>query len=158
MSTATIGAVGIITVNYDKSLKDMIAAGMYDWVNSDITANRFPLERGGTTNFCPKLFDFGPHISSEDAIEAMSKDKFRPGGHAHGLAYGATFPDEQQRSRIACLGSSALMLGHRHVLYLDGDATERRVNLHDWHRGWTGRWCLLGVREVTGAFGRCYAL
>jgi hypothetical protein len=46
MDTATIGDL-IIAVDYGMSLRDMIAAGKYDWVNPSITAERFPVEGTG---------------------------------------------------------------------------------------------------------------
>jgi len=46
MTTETIDALGIITVDYGKSLHDMIAAGTYNWVDPAITPCRFPVEGG----------------------------------------------------------------------------------------------------------------
>jgi hypothetical protein len=41
-------STSLITVDYGNSLQAMIAAGKYDWVNSGITAKRFPVEGTGT--------------------------------------------------------------------------------------------------------------
>jgi hypothetical protein len=52
-------------------------------------------------------------MSSEDAVAAMKKEKFTPGTHVHGLAFGAAFPEEQRKYQIACLGSFARVRGSR---------------------------------------------
>ena len=45
-------STSLITVDYGNSLQAMIAAGKYDWVNSGITAKRFPVEGTGTPCAC----------------------------------------------------------------------------------------------------------
>jgi hypothetical protein len=83
----------------------MIAAGKYDWVNPNITADKFPFQGTAKKTFCTKLFAFDHSISSEDAVAATRKENFTPPNHVHGLAFGATFPDEQRNYSIPCLGS-----------------------------------------------------
>jgi hypothetical protein len=150
MNTETIDAIGVIAIDYGKSLQAMIAAGKYDWVNSNITADKFPIEGTGVKKFRTKLFDFGRYISSEDAVDAMKKEKFDPATHVHGFAFGAAFPDEQRKYPIACLGSSAQVYGLRFVVCLRrGDAT-RYLGLRGWDDDWYDRWRFLGVQEVSG--------
>jgi hypothetical protein len=149
MSTETIGALGIITVDYGQSLRAMIAAGNYDWKNDAITADKFPVEGAGKKKFRNKIFHFNRDISSENAVAAMKKEKFLPGTHVHGLAFGATFPDEQRKYPIACLGSSAQVRGYRVVVDLDGDGAKRSLHLDRWDVGWRGHWRFLGVQEVS---------
>jgi hypothetical protein len=140
---------GVLAVDYGKALADMISAGKYEWKNSDITAARFPVEGTGTKNFRTKLFHFGRHISSEDAVAAMETENFMPATHVHGLAFGATFPDEQRKYPIACLGSYAWVSGHRYVVCLSRVGGVRYLDLCDWYGGWVGRWRFLGVQEVS---------
>jgi hypothetical protein len=97
MNTDTIAAL-TIAVDFDTSLPNMIAAGKYDWVNPDITPDKFPVEGTGKKTFRTKLFDFGRSISSEDAVAAMKKETFTPATHVHALAFGAAFPEEQRKS------------------------------------------------------------
>jgi hypothetical protein len=85
----------VIAVEFYTSLLNMIAAGHYDWVNPDITTERFPIESTATKEYRTKLFHFDRPISSEDAVAAMKKEDFTPATHVHGLAFGATFPGEQ---------------------------------------------------------------
>jgi hypothetical protein len=139
----------ITEVDFGQTLEAMIAAGKYDWKNDAITANRFPVEGTGVKTFRNKLFHFGRNISSEDAVTVMEKEKFTPATHVHGLAFGATFPDEQRKYPIACLGSSAQVNGRRLVVYLDGHDAERYLSLFVWDDDWYGYWRFLGVQEVS---------
>lgn len=129
----------------------MIAAGEYDWVHPSIPAKRFPAEGEGSKQYRIKIFNFGHDISSKDAVVAMKKEGFVPANHVEGLAFGASFPKEQLKYPIACLGSSAQVVGARGVLCLDRGDGERGLRLDDWHGHWGGRWRFLGVREVSAA-------
>jgi hypothetical protein len=59
----------------------------------------------------------------------MTKENFTPAGHVHGLAFGAMFPDEQRKYLIACLGSSAQVVGRRFVVCLCRDDAKRGLGL-----------------------------
>jgi hypothetical protein len=71
MNTDTI-TDRVIAVDFGASLPNMIAAGKYDWVNTNITADKFPVEGAGKKVFHTTLFHFGCYISSEDAVAAMA--------------------------------------------------------------------------------------
>jgi hypothetical protein len=139
----------IIAVDYSQSLEAMIAAGKYDWVNDDITPQRFPVVGSGTRKFRTKLFHFDRFISSEDAVAAMAKEQFMPANHVHGTAYGATFPKDQLKNPIVCLGSSAWMGRFRRVVYLGRGGAGRGLDLGSWGGGWPDLWRFLGVQEVS---------
>jgi hypothetical protein len=139
----------IIAVDYGTSLPDMIKAGRYDWVNPNITPEKFPVEWTGTKAFHTKLFAFGRDISSDDAVAGMRSEGFTPASHVHGLAFGAAFPEEQRKYPIACLGSSAQVRGALHVVYLYRHVDERSLSLSDWRGGWHDSWRFLGIREVS---------
>jgi hypothetical protein len=149
----------VITINFDemkdmtpeKKFQAMIGAGRYDWVPPYITAKRFPVEGTGVRRFRPKLFLFGPGIFLKYAVTAVEDNKFKPGGHLHCFAYGAVCPDEQRKYPIACLGSSAQVLGSRYVMYLDRCGAKGGLFLYDWGGRWIGSWHFLGVQEVSDA-------
>jgi hypothetical protein len=140
-----------IAVDFGTSLPDMIAAGTYDRVDPDITPEKFLSVATGTKKFRTKVFGFDRSISSEDAVGAMKGEGFAPASHLHGVAFGATFPDEQRKYQIACLGSFALMYGRRRVVYLYKYGRERFLGLYGWDGPWAGRWRFLGVQEVSDA-------
>lgn len=139
----------ITKIDFGQTLEQMIAAGKYDWANSDITAKKFPVEGSGTKNFRNKLFHFGRNTSSEDAVAAMKSENFTPASHVHGLAFGATFPDEQRKYPIACLGSSAQVDFGRHVVCLDRYDALRYLRLGGWDGAWDDDWRFLAVQEVS---------
>lgn len=141
----------ITEIDFGMTLGAMISAGKYDWKNDGITAANFPVEGNGNKKFRNKGFHFGRNISSEDAVAAMKEEKFLPGNHVHGTAFGKTFPDEQRKYSIACLGSSAQVYGGRIVVCLDWNGAGRRLGLYNWDGDWDDRWRFLGVQEVSDA-------
>jgi hypothetical protein len=147
--TNALGPEFVTEVNSQQTLDAMIAGGRYDWINAAITAARFPTEATGVRRFSMKLFQLGRAVSSEEAIAAMKKERFAPATHVQGLAFGAMFPSEQQRGPIACLGSSAQIIGVRYVVGLVGDRVMRRLGVYDRLGAWNGEWRFLGVREIS---------
>jgi hypothetical protein len=149
MNTDTISGL-TVEVDYQKSLSAMIAAGKYDWVNPDITADRFPIETTTSTKkHRTKLFHFDRPIISEAAVAEMMNEHFTPATHVHGLAFGAAFPEEQHKYPIACLGSSARVGGHRGVVCLDRRGGQRFLDLYDWLDDWENIWRFLAVQEIS---------
>lgn len=138
-------------VDFGQTLPQMIDAAHFDWVNSDITAKRFPVEGSGKKKYHFKPYEFKRSISSEDATALMTKDGFPPARHEAGLAFARDFPNEQLKHPIALLGSSAEVGGYRYVLCLYRRDAERNLGLYDWAYGWHGYWAFLGAQEVSGA-------
>jgi len=147
MNTDTI-TDRVIAVDYGKPLADMIAAGKYGWVNSEITAENFSIEGTGKKTFRTKLFHFNRYVPSEVVAAAIKDENFSPATHIHGLAFGAAFPEEQRKYPIACLGSSAQLHGGRVVVYLDKVGGKRSLRLSNWNDGWNEGWRVLAVQEV----------
>lgn len=110
MNTDTI-STGIIAVDYNKSLQNMMADGSYDWVNPAITPKGFPI-----VQFETNVFHFNRYISSEDAVEAITADDRRnfcePAKIEGLLAYGVKNPTSSVSTRssasVPSRGSSAL--------------------------------------------------
>jgi hypothetical protein len=156
MTTDTRDAL-FFTVDFDamrgktpeQRLRHMIEAGGYDWPNAYITPRLFAVEGTGEKKFRSKLFAFGRFISPEAVAVEMKKENFTPGDHVHGLAFGATFPEEQRKHPIACLGSSAHLCGGRHAVCLDGSDAERYLFLYGWEDDWGDDWRFLGVQQVS---------
>jgi hypothetical protein len=136
-----------LPVNYDFSLPEMIAAGRYDWANSDITAKRFPTAETGTKEIVVEVAHFGCNMSSEDVVKELAKRGLRPANLAELLAYGAAYPEEQRKYPIVALGSVARVFGWRGVPYLFEVGSERRLSLDWWGGGWGGRYRFLTVRN-----------
>jgi hypothetical protein len=139
----------ITEIDFTRTLEQMIGAGEYDLMNLSITSRRFPVVGDGKKKYRNKLFYFNRPISSEDAVAAMQREGFAPATHVHGLAFGATFPDEQRMYPIACLGSSPRVVFRRVVVCLYKDYAYRALFLCYWRVVWLNYWRFLGVQEVS---------
>ncbi len=136
-----------ITVDYSMTLKQMIEAGRYDWVNSDITSKIFPVKGKGIVNLDTQLVHFRRDMSSEPGIAEMDKMGLRPATHAELLAFGAKYPEFQRQFPIVALGSSDEVLGDRSVLYLCSGGRGRSLNLSWFGGDWGGSFRFLAVRK-----------
>ncbi|MDP2696073.1 MAG: hypothetical protein Q8O87_02355 [bacterium] len=143
----------ILTVDYSSTLEQMIQAGRYDWVNSDINEKNFPLNlpAGFPTKVqvIPELIHFNRVMSSDQAITEIKRRGLRPATIWEMLAFGEHNPDLQRQFSIIALGwvwrSGA---GGRRVPSLAGSAAERKLKLHWFDAVWHGRCRFLAVREV----------
>ena len=145
-------ATNIISADHSLTLEEMIAAGRYDWVNSDITAKRFPISGVGVMQFETKLFHFGHDISSDEAERRIAADDptnpWTPAKIEHTLAYGVKNPDEQKKYPIIGLGLVAEIRGCRRVVYLVGVGWWRCLRLSYRDDGGHGLCRFLAVRKV----------
>ncbi len=144
---ATIVGDSII-VDYGKKVKEMVAAGHYDWPNSDINDTNFPQSGTGVDTVNPELVHLNKDASSEDALAHMEANGLRPATLAELLAFGATYPEIQRQFPIIALGSSWVDSGGRRrvpcLFRSDGD----RVLDLDWGaREWCGVVRFLAVRK-----------
>jgi Tfp pilus assembly protein PilZ len=145
----------LLVVDYAETLEQMIAAGRYDWVNSDITATRFPIVGSGVKKFEFKLDHPNRNISSKDEVRRVLKidtaKPWMPAKIEHQLSFGKQFPEEQRKYPIVALGSVVKLSGHRRVPGLWGNDAGRGLDLFWWEGDWRGRCRFLLVREVSEA-------
>jgi hypothetical protein len=133
-----------ITVDYTKSLADMIAAGKYNWMNRDITAANFPVtgkglstEQVGTVKLKIVLFHPNRDIESEDVVKELDQKGLCPATLPELLAYGARYRKTQHKFPILALGSSWVHpLGFRFVPRLQGNSRKRCLQLRGWDMCW----------------------
>jgi len=119
-----------VTVDYTKSLSDMIEAGNYNRVNENITADNFPMEDKGEHEVKLEYYRFDATVTGEEALKLMDEAGFRPATLPELLAFGAAHPEEQRKFPIVALGSSWRSPGgYLHVPYLCEDARERDLHL-----------------------------
>ena len=140
-----------IVVDYTKSLEQMIAAGCYDWVNPDITAERFPITGDGQVELEPELIHIGRDMSSDEVIADLDKRGLRPGTIAELLAFGATYPEVQREFPIVALGSVAEVHGYRRVACLYRSDSERNLHLDWFDSDWDGLYRFLAFRKLSGS-------
>lgn len=126
-----------VTVNRDLSLADMIAAGQYDWLDSGITAERFPVSGSGASEVEIVLVHFGRDMSTDAVLKELDVRGYRPAKIEELLALGAAQPELQRQYPIIALASVWRdPRGYRRVAYLDGTGAERYLRLHWYVHGW----------------------
>lgn len=142
------------SVDYGKSIKQMVFAGRYAQKNENITEEFFPKKEEGVIKFEGRYFNFPENISSEDAEREIGQEDrinlWLPARAEHILAFGAEFPDEQsERRSIIGLGSKT-MIGeiYRVICLRKTVASGRRLDLLLWLGDWIPLFCFLAVRKV----------
>ena len=152
----------IITVDYNKPLKDMIAAGRYDYVEEDLTPRRFQVKGTGIVRLEPKLFHFEGRTFKENAIDlivglikADDKDNpWEPATIEALLAYGAKHPRKQLKHSIMAFGSVVKIGKYYAVPSLERDGVrwdERNLIFHYCHFACGDDGRFLAVRKLSSA-------
>ncbi len=133
-----------------RTLADMITAGGYGWVDSDITEKHFPVKPERFTTSGLEIIHFNKWMTTAQVEAELDKRGIRPATIEELLAYGAENPEEQRKHFIIALGSSwVLPDGGRDVPYLFEDGDGRKLNLL-WDRPgyrWRGGALFLVVRK-----------
>ena len=137
-----------VTVDYSRSLAEMIAAGKYDWSNSGITADHFPVKGEGVSEVELTLVHFNRFMSTDAVLKELAKTGFRPAKIEELLALGEKYHDLQREFPIVALGSVWRDPGDdRRCACLWGGDSRRSLSL-DWlGDGWHENFRFLVVRE-----------
>lgn len=135
-----------LVVDYTQSFKQMIVAGHYDWVNSEIEKN-FSVQGTGTVNLDTELVHLNRNIGSDEALKELDHLGYRAATAEELLAFGAAYPEKQREFPIVALGTVRHVLGLRHVLCLWRDRSERRLVLRWFVLDWSDRYRFLAVRK-----------
>ncbi len=134
-----------LTIDYNRTIEELLQAGRYDWPNKNITEEHFPrLCISGKEERKYKLFHFSREISSDDAVREMSKAGFDPAGPHEMLVFGEEFPEIQRKFFIVGLGNpiwrSSNGIWYVVVLYSSGpNRNARNAFLHAWDSDWDSR-------------------
>ncbi len=177
MTTAIEGSIVdifTVTVDYNRTLLQMIQAGKYDHADHEINAEHFPIvydmgeyEVSIVTHDAEtaKLFQppqkgkwkvelevilvhFNRNISSDDAIKEMDQLGLRPAVLPELLAFGEMHPAVQKDFPIVALGSVWLLGGgNRRVPGLDRWVAERELHLFYFVGDWLGGYRFAAVRK-----------
>lgn len=127
-------------------LSKLIEKQKFDWVNPDIKDSLFSLPKTIGTDF--KLYHFNKRISSEDAIEEMEKEGYRPAN-----AWELVSWKEGNKDAVIALGSVSGVGDSRRVPYLYGGGSERSLGLGWFDGGWNADYRFLAVRNVPQELG-----
>jgi hypothetical protein len=137
-----------LSVDYERSVEDLVKAGGYDWANSDITSRNFPTKRKGRAEVVVELIHFNRYISTDEVLRELDRMGFRPAKLHELLAFGEKYPEAQRRFSVVALGSVWLDRdGFRHVPYLDGHGSSRVLYLRWYVFGWFGFYWFAVVRK-----------
>lgn len=137
-----------IMVDYGKTLAEMVAAGKYDWVDSDITAEHFPVQGEGKKEKEVAFFHFNRTITSDQVISEMDKAGYRPATIEELLVIGASQPELQRQFPIVAIGSVLrLSCGLRRVPCLDWDGLERDLDFHWFKNDWRDACRFVALRK-----------
>lgn len=112
------------------SLEKLIEKGKFDYVNINITEEKFPLVKI-PKNRKYKVFHFDRYISSEDAIREI-----RSKGYELGTIYDLLSFDWDGKDWMIALGSVAEVDGGRGVACLGRGGSERSLGLGWFDGGW----------------------
>lgn len=128
-----------VLIDYRRPLADMIATGKYDWVDKQITRERFPSEADGIKEVELEVIQV-THLKkpSMTAMTTLASLERCPASLPELCAIGAAEPDLQRDFNILALGSTWLSPGGMILApYLHGGKAGRGLRLrdadaHDW--------------------------
>ncbi|MFP4515008.1 MAG: hypothetical protein ACLFNO_03345 [Parcubacteria group bacterium] len=99
-----------LTVDYSRTLKEMIKFGNYDYFDKKINENNFPFPvdfLGKKIKIYAKLLHFNEVIRGQEIIDRLNKTEasFRPATLAEQLSFAQANPELQKDFPIVALGS-----------------------------------------------------
>ena len=141
-----------VTVDYSRTLAEMIAAGKYDWVNSDIDEWKFPIQRPPAgfpqkVELTVKLVHYDKWMSIDAVIADFQQRRLIPAAPPVLLAVGEQRPELQRQFPIVALGQFAQFWNAQRVPYLWSRAGGRSFSLGAFDDVWAPSFRCLGVRE-----------
>lgn len=148
-----------LSVNFDRTVEELVMAGNYDIADDEITPENFPSQHSGRKNVeffvltTEDLFGQSRSATTEEVLDALGnpdqyggglEDKMTPIGRRYGihplLTLGAQHPDVESEGPIVDLGTDFTSPnGYRGVPYIVSHIDGRKLRLSrrddDWHRG-----------------------
>lgn len=128
-----------VSVDYGRTLDQMIRAGKYAKIDSDITPKNFPIDGKGTADVEIILLHFKRDIRDISSAEVNKEIKalgLEPAKIEHLLAFGAQHPEVQRKFTIVFLGACWVKNGRLRVvpalddIAREGEEPLRRIALY----------------------------
>jgi hypothetical protein len=133
-----------LSVDYSRSLAEVVAAGNYSYANNNITEENFPTDKGDSAAVQVVeaiLLPLDRLTESDDVLGELERMGLRPGTMFELAHFGEQHPDIQRQFPVVALGSVwAGPGGGRRVGYLWEDDVSRRLGL-SWFGGRWGAVC-----------------
>ncbi len=137
-----------VLVDYGQTLQQMIAAGKYNHVNSNITADNFPVTGHGQQEVVVELVHFGREMESEVVLREFETRGLRAATLPELLAFGIKYPEKQREFPIIALDSVWQNRdGYRLIPELWDVAYGRFLDLHWLEFRWSEHYRFLAVRK-----------
>jgi len=133
-----------VTIDYNRTLDQMIAACACGYNNPSITTANFPISGTGIVPQEIILIDLDHDVEGDEVLRELTAVGLEPARIEHALAFGEKYPDVQRERPVVFLGS----VWDGRVPYLDGWRDERGLRLSDWHDGWSRDCRFAAVRKV----------
>jgi hypothetical protein len=139
-----------ITVDYSRTLEEMIKAGKYDYVNSSINSTNFPIDqsKSGTETLEAVIVHLDKYVKdTETVLKLMDKKGLRPATLPELLALGEQYPELQREPLLFALGSRSRLGVGWYIPCLDGWGGKRGLVLGWWSGVWNGGCRFLAFRK-----------
>ena len=134
----TITSYGQMEVDFTQPLAAMIAASGYDWVNGDITQERFPHRGNGKVAREMVTVGFGRRMTTPQVEAELKRLGIDPWTMADLCTFGVKHPDVQRERPVVATGQNWLNPDRdRRFGVLHRDGSERSLNLY-WDGGSSG--------------------
>ena len=140
-----------ITTTGEEKTSALLKRGKYDWADSAIGDDLFPIEHHEPKEREIVLITFQHDPTSEEVLAEFKRRGLERPTPEDAFVFGVTYPDEQKKQPVVFLHKPVRVLGHRHVLVLCESARERYLYLSRFDLGWTRDYVFAAVRPSTRA-------
>jgi hypothetical protein len=134
-----------VSVDYTRSVEEMVRVGEYNWSNPDINRKNFPLQIRGKIEVKVGLIRFNRYVASDEVLRELDKQGLRAATLPELLSLGEQHPGLQRQFPVVALGSVwHRRCEDRRVACLWGHSDCRKLGL-DWLES---RWYGFGFAAV----------
>lgn len=138
----------ILTIDYNRTLEDMIRVGNYDKRSLSVGDGfTIPSDLPGQKRFIhAKLFNFKPKIQSNDVISEMAKEGYFPANLIDLLYFGKDYIELQKFYRIVALGTVFSYTSGSYVPVINCFPSKRHLGSYPLNTEWDGLYKFLAVK------------
>jgi hypothetical protein len=98
-----------VVVDYGRTIEDLLQAGQFGWVNSEMTSRHFPSTGSGKRQVMVVLTELPRYVTIDRIIQTQRQRQLRPATIRELLAFAQDYPDAQLDYPIVCLGSHCML-------------------------------------------------
>lgn len=136
-----------LTVDYFKSVEQMVADCKFDFVASDINCYNISNKNSIKTPVKGRLFYFNKMHDSETLRSIMIKEGYRSATLPELLTFSITYPDLQKKFPIASLDTVRCGADDVRVFYLDANSRERFIVSYNDETVWAQSFRFLAIKN-----------